>query len=58
MPKKPQVSVRGEIYEQVKTYCQEHGISVTDFVDGLCSEFFNPKPKPKPKPVDPRDARF
>ncbi len=59
MPKKFQVSVRAEVYEQIKAHCLEHGLTMTEFVDGLCSEFFEPKPKPtKVKPGDHRDARF
>jgi hypothetical protein len=39
-PKRPEVSIRGETYDKVKVYCQKQGITITEFVDRLCAEFF------------------
>ena len=40
MPKRPQVSVRGEVFARVKQHCEEHGLSIKAFVDDLCTSFF------------------
>lgn len=69
MPKRPQVSIRGEVYQQVKEHCEKEGIKITDFIDELCSGFFgngsthegqedSAGPLFDPKELHARKARF
>jgi hypothetical protein len=55
MPKQPQVSIRGEIYEKIKAHCEKTGEGVSAFVDKLCAEFFkDTEPPAKTKTPAPK----
>ena len=40
MPKQTQVSIRGITNQRLRKYCDANGVSVFNFVDQLCTEFF------------------
>jgi hypothetical protein len=59
--KRKQVSIRGEIYAEVKAHCAEKGMSVSEFVDRLCRAHFEKEPGAKSKlqkPSNHRGLRF
>ncbi|MBW2732252.1 MAG: hypothetical protein JRH20_07640 [Deltaproteobacteria bacterium] len=49
------VSIRGITYDKVRTYCERHDLSMSEFVEDLISQFFDnsgkivKKPEPKEK---------
>lgn len=53
------VSIRGTTYDKVRTYCERHGLSMSEFVEDLISQFFDnsgkivKKAEPKKKEKSP-----
>ena len=59
------VSIRGTTYDTVRGYCEQHGLSMSEFVEDRIAGFFAadgvpvvvkavkaaPPPSPKPKPL-------
>lgn len=35
------VSIRGATYEKVRTYCEKHSLSMSEFVEDLIGQFFS-----------------
>lgn len=35
------VSIKGATYEKIRTYCEKHGLSMSEFVEDLITQFFS-----------------
>ncbi len=35
------VSIRGATYEKIRTYCEKHDLSMSEFVEDLIGQFFS-----------------
>ncbi len=46
------ISIRGEIYDMVKRYCDAHGISMSAFVEERILEFLGEPSKPGSSPTE------
>ena len=48
------VSIRGITYDKVRTYCERHNLSMSEFVEDLISQFFDNSGKivKKPEPME------
>lgn len=42
------ISVSGALYDKLKAYCDEHGDSMSNFVEARCREFFKMEPRATP----------
>lgn len=48
------VSIRGTTYDKVRSYCERHGLSMSEFVEDLIGQFFDNSGKIVKKAAEPK----
>lgn len=57
MPKQPQVSIKGEVYEKIKAHCKKTGEPIGAFVDRICTAFLQGEEPPEKPSVEKKQKK-